>query len=330
MEIEWKPKEWCRMPESAKSRSGLTRREFGGTLAAGGVVLAVGAHAAADEATPASSPGYFDIHTHITLPWGTRAYLDVAGLLHWMDAHGVARAVVLPLVSPEAWDHLVDTEYVLRETAPHRDRLIPFCAVDPRTTYLGLQAKVDKLRKFQDAGARGFGEHKVGIAMNDPRNLELYQACAEAGLPVLFHLDNVRNTDAPGLPGLEQVLREVPDGIFIGHAQGWWASISGDVTQEELQGYPRKPVAPGGAIDRLMEQYPNIYGDLSAGSGANALLRDPGHAREFLIRRADRLLWGSDYLAPGQEVPQLTLFEDLDLPGEVRQKIFHGNAEKLL
>ena len=79
-----------------------------------------------------------------------------------------------------------------------------------------------------------------------------------------------------------------------------------------------------------MDRFPNLYGDLSAGSGANAISRDPEFGRAFLIRRADRLLFGTDYLAPEQAVPQFELFESLDLPEAVRNKIFHQNARRLL
>jgi len=37
-----------------------------------------------------------------------------------------------------------------------------------------------------------------------------------------------------------------------------------------------------------------MCGDLSAGSGLNAMQRDEDHAREFLERHQDRLLYGSD------------------------------------
>src|SRR4029079_18811720 len=89
---------------------------------------------------------------------------------------------------------------------------------------------------------------------------------------------------------------------FIGHGPGWWASISGDVTERDLGGYPKGKVAPGGAIDRLMEKYPNLYGDLSAGSGASASSRDLEFGREFLIRRQDRICFGTDFLSPPQAV----------------------------
>jgi predicted TIM-barrel fold metal-dependent hydrolase len=308
----------------------MTRRTFGKGLMAGVGGAMLGGDA---DAAPKYPKGrYVDIHTHLGQEWGNRPALSAEELLRWMDENSVAQSIVLPLISPESWDHPISTDYVLKHTGEHRDRLIPFCSIDPRTINLGsYKIKLDLLKKYQDAGAKGFGEHKPGVAIDDPRNLELFKACAEVGFPVLFHLDNSRNTDKPGLPGLENVLRQVPDGIFIGHAQGWWASISGDVEQATLQRYPKEKVAPGGAIDRLMDKYPNLYGDLSAGSGANSITRDLDFGREFLIRRSDRLLFGTDYLAPEQAVPQFKLYgETLKLPKKVQKKIFRDNARRIL
>ena len=98
------------------------------------------------------------------------------------------------------------------------------------------------LKRYMDA-AKGFGEHKPGVRMDSPQNLALFAACAEVKLPVLFHLDNERNIDTPGLPGLAKVLSATPELPFIGHGPGWWASISGNVTQAELGGYPRGEVS---------------------------------------------------------------------------------------
>jgi predicted TIM-barrel fold metal-dependent hydrolase len=272
-------------------------------------------------------PRKFDIHTHLGQTWNTTETLRVEDLLRWMDAHDIERAAVLPLVSPESSSYLLTSDFVLAETKPHRERLVPFCCLDPRTTYSGgAKGATDMLRRWVDAGARGFGEHKPGVAIDDVRSMRLYEACRELKLPVLFHCDNQRNTDKPGLPGLAKVLAEFPEVNFIGHAQGWWASISGGLEQADL----KEKVQSGGAIDALMEKYSNIYGDLSAGSGANAIARDKEFGREFLIRRADRLLFGTDFLAPGQGVPQFELFEELKLPAEVLAKIYRENAERLL
>ncbi|MSR58549.1 MAG: amidohydrolase [Planctomycetaceae bacterium] len=320
--------------------SAVSRRRFFQVAAAVGVSAVIESkppYLPADEATATDGkrkfpPGrYVDVHTHLGQTWNTTVPLTADKLLGWMDENDIAQAVVLPLVSPESSSYLLTSDFVLAETKPHRDRLIPFCCLDPRTSYSGgAPALTAMLKRWVDLGAKGFGEHKPGVKIDDPRNLALYAACGELELPVLFHLDEQRNMDAPGLPGLEKALHEFPQTVFIGHGPGWWASISGGVTPADLAGYPKGAVAPGGAIDALMEKYPNLYGDLSAGSGAGAITRDANFGREFLIRRADRLMFGTDFLAPGQEVPQLALFRRLELPEQVQSRIFRDNARRVL
>ena len=320
----------------AQDRS-VSRRAFCRTAAAVAAAGACVAPAAADEPQPATPPpatperSKIDVHTHLGRVWNHTVELTAEKLLEWMDGVGIEKAVVLPLVSPESSTFLLTSDFVLEATKPHRDRLIPFCCLDPRTTYSGKRHGLrDMLRRWQDAGAKGFGEHKPGVPIDDPRSMEIYAVCGELKLPVLFHLDSERNTDKPGLPGLEQVLVKFPDTVMIGHGPGWWASIAGETTAADLGGYPVGRIPPGGAMDRLMDKYPNLYGDLSAGSGAGALSRDPEFSKAFLVRRADRLMFGTDYLSPGQGVPQLTLFEKFDLPAEVRAKVFRENAVRVL
>ncbi len=312
------------------SKHPLSRRDFcrAGLAAGAGLALA----ARTTRATATFPPGnYVDVHTHLGQTWNSTQPLSAGELLKWMDNHEIAQAVVLPLVSPESSSYPLTSDFVLAETEPHRDRLIPFCSVDPRTSYRGgSSGLVEMLKRYVDRGARGFGEHKPGVRIDDPRNMTIYAACGKLNLPVLFHLDEQRNVDAPGLPGLERALKEFPETNFIGHGPGWWASISGEIAQKDLGGYPEGKVVPGGAIDRLMEAYPNIYGDLSAGSGAGAISRDLEFGREFLARRADRLMFGTDFLAPGQDVPQLTLFRTLELPADVQATVFRDNARRLL
>ena len=323
-----------RSPSTSISRRQFQRVALSGLSAA--VLAGVGARPArADEKSNDKKfpPGrYVDVHTHLGQTWNSTQSLTAEVLLRWMDAQQISQAVVLPLVSPESSSYLLTTDFVLAQTEPYRDRLIPFCCVDPRTSYNGgHKGLVDMLKRYVEAGAKGFGEHKPGVGFDDPRNMAIYAACAELKLPLLFHIDNQRNLDKPGLPGLAKALAEHSACNFIGHGPGWWASISGDATQADIGGYPKTKVAPGGAIDALMDKHPNLFGDLSAGSGAGAISRDLDFGREFLIRHADRILFGTDFLAPGQAVPQFELFEKtLTLPAAVANKIFRDNARRLL
>ena len=100
----------------------------------------------------AAPPGrYVNMHTHLGQTWNTTQPLSADALFGWMDANEVAQAVVLPLVSPESSSYPLTTDFVLAETRPHRDRLIPFCSVDPRTSYNGgLAGLVEMLKKYVD------------------------------------------------------------------------------------------------------------------------------------------------------------------------------------
>jgi len=310
-----------------------TRRQFTASLAA----LACGSLAGrfsvpglyAADPPPRKASRYIDVHTHIGTTWNGNKELTPADLLRWMDEHDIERAVLLPLTSPESSSFLLLTEPALQAAKEHPDRFIAFCSIDPRTSVVGgVKGFQSIVQGYVDKGARGFGEHKVGLDFDDPLMMQIYQVCENVGIPLLFHMDGIRGKDQPGLPRLEHALATFPKLNFIGHGPGWWASISGSV--ETVDGYPEGKVAPGGAIDRLMEKYPNIYGDLSAGSGANAISRDKEFGREFMIRRRDRLLFGTDYLQPGQAVPQFEVFNSLDLPADVQKSIYKENAEKLL
>jgi predicted TIM-barrel fold metal-dependent hydrolase len=308
----------------------IDRRTFCGAAAA--VAISAALPSAKGEAAPKRGGGkYIDMHTHIGQCWNHTRELTVDGLLQWMNEHEVARAVVMPVVSPEASTYPLTPDFVLAQTKAHRDRMIPFCVVDPRTSYSGERHGLKFiLNRYAEQGAKGFGEHKPGVPIDHPGSMELYAVCGELNLPVLFHLDDQRNTDEAGLPGLERVLKANPKTTFIGHGPGWWASISGGISTPDLGAYPKGPVAPGGAIDRLMEKYPNLYGELSADSGAGAISRDAKFGRDFLVRRQDRIMFGTDYLSPGQKVPQFEVLAQIQVPDEVRAKVFMGNSKRLL
>lgn len=283
----------------------------------------------AADSTGQRASKYIDMHTHVGTVWNGHKELTPSDLVHWMDKHDIEKAVVLPLTSPESSSFLCLTEGALRAGKEFPDRLIPFCSIDPRTSVLGgVRGFETIIRSYVDQGAKGFGEHKVGLDIDDPLMMQIYEVCEKVGIPLLFHMDNIRGKDHPGLPLLEHALAAFPKLTFIGHGPGWWASISGDA--KDLGSYPKGPVKPGGAIDRLMDRYSNLYGELSAGSGATAISRDPSFGREFLIRRQDRVMFGTDYLEPGQVVPQFEVLNSLKLPTNVAAKVYRQNAERVL
>ncbi|MGH2356212.1 MAG: amidohydrolase family protein [Chloroflexota bacterium] len=228
-----------------------------------------------------------DFHQHIGHFGRT-----VEHLLAHQEAHGVRQSVVLPLDrSLAAEDGHFPNEAALEAAQQYPDRLIPFCHVDPRHP-----GALDLVRRYQAAGARGYGEHKLRIPCDLPESLAIYRLCGELGLPVLLHFE-YRNYNY-NFEAFEQVLRAHPATVFIGHAQAWWANVSAAVPRDPdapgYTAYPQGPVVPGGRTDRWLAAYPNLYGDLSAGSGLGALTRDPAFARDFVNRHRKKLLWATD------------------------------------
>jgi predicted TIM-barrel fold metal-dependent hydrolase len=300
------------------------------STAAAGLVREGALPLRAESSAPKGGP-YIDVHTHVGRTWTGDPPLSPDDLVRWMGKHNIAKAVVLPLVSPESSNYLNLTDQALDAAHKHPTRLVPFCCIDPRTSYAhGKEGLKSMVKEYIDRGARGFGEHKAGLPIDHPKMIDLYEVCDDLKLPVLFHMDQLRGTDVPGLPGLEKVLRTLPNAQFIGHGPGFWASISGGLGPDGLGIYPKGAVQPGGALDRLFDTYPNLWGDLSAGSGANALSRDLKFGKGFLERRADRLMFGTDYLKVGQGVPQFDLLANFRLAPEILAKIERGNAQKLL
>jgi predicted TIM-barrel fold metal-dependent hydrolase len=76
----------------------------------------------------------------------------------------------------------------------------------------------------------------------------------------------------------------------------------------------------------MLRNYPNLCADLSAGSGLNALQRDPAFAVDFLLEFQDRLLYGrDDFNNRLQE-----FLDGLGLPQEVLLKVYAANALRLV
>ena len=147
-----------------------------------------------------------------------------------------------------------------------------------------------QLRRCVGNGALGLGEIKFRVAVDGP---EMRDLAAELSVPVTIHFeeDSSGSFTAP-LKGLPAMLKAYPKTVFIGHANAFWANISADVPPGVA--YPTGKVQPGGLTDRMLSEFSNLYADLSANSGRNALGRDPDFAAGFLVRHRAKLMFGSD------------------------------------
>ncbi len=268
------------------------------------------------------------------IPW-----ITVSELVKRMEEEGIDMTVILPLPSPESTIEPVTNRDVMEFCKKYGGRLIPFCNPDPRLNAGSEKSLRFIIEEYKSEGCKGVGEITANIYFDDPRALCLFRICEELELPVIFHIGPHLGgcyglVDEPGLPRLEKCLKMFPSLIFIGHSQPFWAEISGDVKPEERNSYPAGRVAPGGRVVDLFRTYQNLYGDLSAGSGYNAISRDPEFGVQFLEEFQDRLMFGTDLDMPDQNIPQLKYLRSLREEGKISRKtydkIMYRNAARVL
>jgi predicted TIM-barrel fold metal-dependent hydrolase len=290
-----------------------------------------------------------DVHAHVYAfpklrprPDAT-PFMSAAEQIALMDAKGVDRAVILPIASPIPGAEPQSVGEVLHVCAAFPGRFIPFCNVEPRLgkrpERITPQDFLWPLQQYSDLGCKGLGEITARIPFDDPTMLALFAACEQVGFPVTFHTttpetDSYGLIDEIGLPRFERVLRQFGRLVFLGHSQAFWSEMGGGLTPEEKVGYPAGPVKPGGRLPELFRRYPNLHGDLSAGSGLNALCRDPAHAYRFIEEFQDQLLLGLDYCSVRNDMQHIEWLKAARDAGNIRtevcEKILWRNAARVL
>jgi len=189
-----------------------------------------------------------------------------------------------------------------------------------------------EIEKCLKRGAIGIGEQKFGVDCDSQWMQGIFDIAQDYGVPVLMHIQH--NTYNTNFLRFESMLKKYPKVNFIGHAQTFWANIDANHADQSVL-YPKTPVKAGGFTDRLLSDYPNMFGDLSAGSGLNSLQRDPDHARGFLARHQGKLMYGSDCddrtgfgpVCSGANA--IIMIKRLAASKEIERKILHENAKKM-
>ncbi|MEW4488366.1 hypothetical protein AB1L42_09815 [Thalassoglobus sp. JC818] len=225
-----------------------------------------------------------DCHLHIN-------HFDrtIEQTIQHMDATGTAKAFVLPLETGEG-GVLLRSETVLHAYHLYPERIIPFCQTDIRSPDC-----IERLSAYRQLGCKGIGEQKEHVPLNDKRLEAVIEFCDEHNWPITIHFQDGAGGFNQGMADhLEYYLKKYQTVRIIGHAQTWWANISADVPDPDKTLYPKGPVVPGGLLDQLLGEYPNLYADMSAGSGFNALSRDQDFTAGFIERNSKQLLFGSD------------------------------------
>ena len=189
------------------------------------------------------------------------------------------------------------------------------------------------VEKYLKLGAILIGEQKFGVECDSTEMQRLYQLADAYHVPILMHWQV--GSYNQGFDRFHTMLAKYPNVTFIGHAQTWWANIDKNCDNDPRKLYPTGKVTPGGLTDRYLSDYANMYGDLSAGSGETAFKRDPEHARDFLKRHQDKLMFGSDcndltgepaVCSGARQIAQVRAFAP-DKTAE--RKMLYGNAKRV-
>jgi len=288
-----------------------------------------------------------DIHAHCY----RKSYLRMPGKEPWptpetllprYDKMGIDKAVIQLLIGPEFYLP-TNNEDALEIAETHPGRFIPFCNVHPQSFGNSPFTPLEKvLVQYKEAGCKGVGEVTVNRHFLDPFMQNFFRAVEAAELPMTIHVahrvgDCYGIVDEPGLPELDETLSRYPNLKILGHAMSFWSEIGPLDTVYSRAGYPKGKVTEDGALPKLMRKHPNLYGDLSAGSGANALRRDPDYAVRFMTEFQDRLCFGIDICSALEHPSDYWLLDFMKemleqnrISREIYDKIMYKNAVALL
>lgn len=263
-----------------------------------------------------------DIHQHT--PYSGRTADEL--VVHQRKM-GITKTIMLP----------AGRKYGLAAQAGGNDECVALCRRYPNEFVFcanelpNIPETREVLTKYLKMGALGIAEQKYPVDSDSPHIHLIAQIAQEFNVPVLLHFQY--NTYNLHFDRFSRILEKYPKVNFIGHAQTWWANIDKD--QKEPALYPKGKVTPWGISSRFLRDYPNMYGDLSAGSGLNALTRDEDHAREFLKIHQDKLLYGSDCsdkFGTGGKCSgsqQLSTLRRLAGDKKIERKLLYGNAARV-
>ncbi len=300
--------------------AGISRREFLGTAA----FWAAGTALAAERTDNGGlTEPIIDIHQHTNYSGRTDEQL----IAH-QKAMGVTKTVLLPAGKWYGLDaDCGGNDTVVNLASRFKVQYYYFANEIP---YL-KEAKAE-ITKYLKMGARGIGEQKFRVLSDSAHLAKIAEIAKEFKVPILLHFQSTEyNLE---IQRFHKTLEKFPEVNFIGHAQTFWGNIDLNHQQEVM--YPTGKVTWGGITDRLLSDYPNMYGDMSAGSGLNAITRDEEHYRGFMERHQDKLMFGSDCNdvvgsgAACQGSQTIAAIRRVAPSKAIERKILFENAKKLM
>jgi predicted TIM-barrel fold metal-dependent hydrolase len=314
-----------------------------------------------------------DAHNHLGR-WlseaGAWSAPDVSLLLADMDAANLSAMVNLD----GRWGDELEAN-LERYDRRYPGRFVTFCHLDwAETGAPGFGERLaQSLRRSLAAGARGLKVWKdLGLSLTDERGALLmpdderlapvWNAAAEAGVPVLIHTADPRAFFAPvdvANERLEELLANpgwsfahLGDGHYQRLLEALEALVSANPATTFIAAHMAGAAEDLDRVERLLDACPNVSVDIAARIAE--LGRQPRRARRLIMRHADRVLFGTDnfplslgeygihfrFLETADEHFAYSLDEPppqgrwrisgLELPDDVLGMVYGGNARRLI
>lgn len=275
-----------------------------------------------------------DIHQHIFYSGRTDEQL-----VYHQQKMGVTKTILLPLgrevfsdsthYGHAEWSGRAGTNRSCYNFAQSHNESFLFAANEVPD----FPEAIKEIEKYLNLGGKMIAELVYGLACDSTEMQNIYKLVGEYNVPVLMHWQY--GAYNYGFERFYRLLEKYHRTKFIGHAQTWWANIDKGQQDHPFILYPIEPVTLGGLTDLYLDNYENLYGDLSAGSGLNALTRDEEFTKYFFQRYQDRLMFGSDCDDSVGEGSACSGAQTLALirkfsPKSVGQKLLFENAKGIL
>lgn len=225
---------------------------------------------------------------------------DVETLVKIGDDAGIDRFLVHSVATtPEQVEHIND--FIAASVASSNGRFIGFCAMHPDYDNPGRE-----LDRMIALGIKGIKLHPdfQKFMIDDEKAFAMYDAAAERGLPILFHMGD-RRYEYSKASRLYRVVEKFPELKCIGAHLGGYSEW--DEAAEVLRGT-------------------GIWVDTSS----SLSFMTPEHARELIdVYGTDRVMFASDYPMWSSK-NELELFSKIPMTEAERERMLWSNAVQLL
>ena len=233
-------------------------------------------------------------------------------LIASMDRDGVDISVILNI----GWathELCVETnDYVLESIARYPNRLVGFCAVQPRS----IEAAIAEIERCVKGGIRGIGELRPDVQFLDFNDEEMMdpfiEVVREHKLILLTHASEPAGHQYPGKGG-----------------------VTPDILYPFIECFPDLTIVCahwGGGLPfyALMPEVKKAMSNVFFDTAASPLLYSSQVYNQVVqLVGGDKILFGSDYPLLAQR-RVLEEIDSLDLPQETKSLILSGNAQRLL